>query len=85
MLQAVIFSVRHRHQLQFGVGIDDVIRLALEEGQRGAAGEPAITLDVKNAPFLQVLDQVLDQIGLLTGVNSSESLIHLSTRIDRAI
>jgi DNA-binding Lrp family transcriptional regulator len=37
------------------------------------------------APNTQVLDQVLDQIGSLTGVNSSESLIHLSTRIDRAV
>ena len=33
----------------------------------------------------QVLDGVLDQIGALTGVRSSESLIHLSTRIDRAV
>ena len=33
----------------------------------------------------QLLDQVLDQIGALTGVKSSESLIHLSTRIDRAV
>ncbi|MBD3764957.1 MAG: Lrp/AsnC family transcriptional regulator [Rhodobacterales bacterium] len=30
------------------------------------------------------LDQVLDEIGSMTGVKSSESLIHLSTRIDRA-
>lgn len=37
------------------------------------------------APNTQVLDQVLDQIGSLTGVLSSESLIHLSTRIDRAV
>lgn len=37
------------------------------------------------APTTQVLDQVLDQIGALTGVKSSESLIHLSTRIDRAV
>jgi DNA-binding Lrp family transcriptional regulator len=37
------------------------------------------------APKTQVLDQVLDQIGALTGVKSSESLIHLSTRIDRAV
>ena len=28
---------------------------------------------------------LLDQIGSLTGVLSSESLIHLSTRIDRAV
>jgi DNA-binding Lrp family transcriptional regulator len=32
-----------------------------------------------------VLDGVLDQIGSMTGVKSSESLIHLSTRIDRAV
>lgn len=37
------------------------------------------------APNAQVLDGVLDQIGALTGVKSSESLIHLSTRIDRAV
>ena len=37
------------------------------------------------APNTQVLDHVLDQIGALTGVRSSESLIHLSTRIDRAV
>lgn len=35
-------------------------------------------------PNTQVLDQVLDQIGAMTGVKSSESLIHLSTKIDRA-
>jgi uncharacterized protein YidB (DUF937 family) len=32
-----------------------------------------------------VHDQVLDQIGALTGVKSSESLIHLSTKLDRAV
>lgn len=37
------------------------------------------------APSTTVLDDVLDQIGALTGVKSSESLIHLSTRIDRAV
>ena len=37
------------------------------------------------APNTMVLDQVLDQIGAMTGVKSSESLIHLSTRIDRAV
>ena len=31
------------------------------------------------------LDDVLDQIGAMSGVKSSESLIHLSTRIDRAV
>ena len=37
------------------------------------------------APSTMLLDQVLDQIGAMTGVRSSESLIHLSTRIDRAV
>jgi DNA-binding Lrp family transcriptional regulator len=37
------------------------------------------------APSTTTLDQVLDQIGAMTGVRSSESLIHLSTRIDRAV
>ena len=36
-------------------------------------------------PNTQVLDQVLDQIGAMTGVHSSESLIHLSTKFDRAL
>lgn len=31
------------------------------------------------------LDEVLDRIGQMTGVKSSESLIHLSTRIDRSV
>ena len=37
------------------------------------------------APSTHVLDQVLDQIGALTGVVSSESLIHLTTKFDRAV
>ena len=37
------------------------------------------------APNTQVLDQVLDEIGTITGVLSSESLIHLSTKLDRAV
>ncbi len=37
------------------------------------------------APSTKLLDDVLDQIGGMTGVRSSESLIHLSTRIDRAV
>ena len=37
------------------------------------------------APDTSVLDLVLDQIGEMTGVRSSESLIHLSTKFDRAV
>ena len=36
-------------------------------------------------PNTERLDQVLDEIGAIKGVQSSESLIHLSTKIDRAI
>jgi len=35
------------------------------------------------APTTEQLDTVLDGIGALPGVRSSESLIHLTTRIDR--
>jgi len=38
-----------------------------------------------SAPSTSVLDGVLDMIGEMTGVKSSESLIHLSTKIDRAV
>ena len=37
------------------------------------------------APNTAVLDSVLDQIGEMTGVKQSESLIHLSTKFDRAV
>jgi DNA-binding Lrp family transcriptional regulator len=37
------------------------------------------------ATSTSVLDGVLDQIGSMTGIKSSESLIHLSTRLDRAV
>ena len=37
------------------------------------------------APSTAILDRVLDQIGQLTGVINSESLIHLSTKVDRAV
>ncbi|MFZ1726960.1 MAG: Lrp/AsnC family transcriptional regulator [Albidovulum sp.] len=37
------------------------------------------------APSTAQIDSVLDQIGDMTGVKSSESLIHLSTKLDRAV
>lgn len=37
------------------------------------------------APSTTALDDVLDRIGAMTGVKSSESLIHLSTKVDRAV
>ena len=38
-----------------------------------------------SAPSTSVLDGVLDMIGEMTGVKSSESLIHLSTKLDGAV
>jgi DNA-binding Lrp family transcriptional regulator len=38
-----------------------------------------------SAGTTQDLDETLDAIGAITGVRSSESLIHLSTKIDRAV
>ena len=37
------------------------------------------------APTTAVLDNVLDAIGAITGVRASESLIHLATKLDRAV
>ena len=37
------------------------------------------------ADSTQQIDTVLDQIGEMQGVKSSESLIHLSTKVDRAV
>lgn len=37
------------------------------------------------APSTSALDDVLDKIGGFDGVRSSESLIHLSTKLDRAV
>ncbi|SFP06978.1 Lrp/AsnC family transcriptional regulator [Tranquillimonas alkanivorans] len=37
------------------------------------------------AETTQDLDSVLDRIGTITGVKSSESLIHLSTKFDRSM
>ncbi|AUH63085.1 Lrp/AsnC family transcriptional regulator [Paracoccus zhejiangensis] len=37
------------------------------------------------APSTSALDDVLDRIGGFDGVRSSESLIHLSTKLDRAV
>ena len=38
-----------------------------------------------SAPSTSVLDGVLDTIGEMTGVKSSESLIHLATKMARAV
>jgi len=49
-----------------------------------ASGRFDMILNV-TARTTKELDQTLDTIGEIDGVKSSESLIHLSTRIDRAV
>ncbi|MCE9548375.1 MAG: hypothetical protein K8T25_23115, partial [Planctomycetia bacterium] len=38
----------------------------------GAPAEPTVTLDVKDVPFWQVLDQVLDQVGLTVDITATD-------------
>jgi DNA-binding Lrp family transcriptional regulator len=48
------------------------------------SGRVDLLLEV-GAPTTAALDAVLDRIGEIEGVRSSESLIHLSTKLDRAL
>ncbi|WP_025311955.1 Lrp/AsnC family transcriptional regulator [Roseicyclus elongatus] len=48
------------------------------------SGRVDLLLEVA-APTTTALDAVLDRIGEIDGVKSSESLIHLSTKLDRAL
>ena len=59
---------------------------AIPEVERAhtTSGRVDLLLQV-TAPSTAVLDGVLDQIGEMTGVKSTESLVHLSTKIDRAV
>lgn len=52
------------------------------EAAHTASGRFDMVLQVRAASTSE-LDQTLDRIGEIDGVRSSESLIHLSTRIDR--
>jgi len=49
-----------------------------------ASGRVDLVLQLAT-PNTERLDMVLDEIGAIKGVQSSESLIHLSTKINRAI
>jgi DNA-binding Lrp family transcriptional regulator len=59
---------------------------ALPEVERVSttSGRVDLLLEV-GAATTSALDTVLDRIGEIDGVRSSESLIHLSTKIDRAL
>jgi DNA-binding Lrp family transcriptional regulator len=48
------------------------------------SGRVDLLLEV-GAPTTTALDAVLDRIGEIEGVRSSESLIHLSTKLDRSL
>lgn len=51
---------------------------------RTTTGRVDLILQVA-AETTQALDDVLDRVGAIPGIRSSESLIHLSTKIDRAV
>lgn len=77
---SVLLSIEPRNQAAI------LTRLrALPEVERAhtTSGRFDLLLQVA-APSTEQLDSVLDGIGALPGVKSSESLIHLTTRIDRA-
>ncbi len=54
------------------------------ESIRTTSGRVDLLLQIA-AETTATLDDVLDQVGAITGIKSSESLIHLSTRLDRAV
>ncbi len=58
--------------------------LAAVESIHTTTGRVDLLLQVA-AQSTSALDEVLDTIGAITGVKSSESLIHLSTKMDRAV
>ena len=58
--------------------------LAAVESIHTTSGRVDLLLQVA-AQTTSSLDDVLDAIGAITGVKSSESLIHLSTKMDRAV
>ncbi len=76
---SVLLSIESRNQ----AAILSRLR-ALPEVERAftTSGRFDLLLQVA-APTTEQLDTVLDGIGALPGVKSSESLIHLTTRIDR--
>jgi DNA-binding Lrp family transcriptional regulator len=75
---SVLLSIEPRGQAAILKAIPEVERVFTTSGRFDLLLQVA-------APNTGVLDGVLDQIGAMTGVNSSESLIHLSTRLDRAV
>lgn len=58
--------------------------LAAVESIHTTTGRVDLLIQVA-AQSTTMLDEVLDTIGAITGVKSSESLIHLSTKMDRAV
>ena len=58
--------------------------LAAVESIHTTSGRVDLLLQVA-AQSTSALDDVLDTIGAITGVKSSESLIHLATKMDRAV
>jgi DNA-binding Lrp family transcriptional regulator len=77
----VLLSVEPRSQPNI---LSRLKALAAVESIHTTTGRVDLLLQVA-AQSTTALDEVLDTIGAITGVKTSESLIHLSTKMDRAV
>lgn len=77
----VLLSVEPRSQPNI---LSRLKALAAVESIHTTTGRVDLLLQVA-AQSTAALDEVLDTIGAITGVKTSESLIHLSTKMDRAV
>lgn len=77
----VLLTIEPRAQVQI---LTRLKTLPEVERVHTTSGRVDLLLQLAAASTAQ-LDAVLDQIGDMPGVKSSESLIHLSTKLDRAV
>ena len=77
----VLLTIEPRAQVQILTRLKTLPEI---ERIHTTSGRVDLLLQLAAASTAQ-LDTVLDQIGDLPGVKSSESLIHLSTKLDRAV
>lgn len=77
----VLLTIEPRAQVQILTRLKTLPEI---ERIHTTSGRVDLLLQLAAASTAQ-LDAVLDQIGDLPGVKSSESLIHLSTKLDRAV
>jgi DNA-binding Lrp family transcriptional regulator len=81
IMATVLITIEPRAQAQI---LSRIKTLPEVERAHTTSGRFDLLLQVA-AANTQALDAVLEQIGGLTGVISTDSLIHLTTRLDRAV